>query len=894
MFTLVEATLSALLTVSFKAILLALMAALCLASLRIRDSNVHHRVWTIVLLGMLVLPVLGNALPAFLIPAPTWSQLSYQSLFETAPQELDALVPTSSAVNLASHTNSPTVESTTIPNATQVEQLQPQHRSEFETLATTNQSQIASTALRPSTATTSWTTLLFAGYAFGVIAMLGRLCFGIMYTRRVIRRSRRIHSLDSRKTIVMQSDDVCVPLTVGVIRPRILLPADWSSWEPGLLKSVLRHEKIHIDRRDLLVTLLAEINRCLYWFHPLAWILRTRLARLAEVACDDWVISETDNRAEYAGHLLEIACRLSSVRTRVTLLGASMAGTSQVEARISAILDANRPLAQRITAKKWSVLAALVLPLVLLTACVHAVEKEEATEIDQASPTEQAIPADDGDNADAVPSRLHEGVWAKYQVETLIDDKTTQRFLTIVILEQKTEQGQLCRWLEVIKEDEDPQNTLVTRLLIPEEHIRPGVNALERALVVLQRTGDRPPVNLTDTDRSEVQSDLSLVMPIRHEDSQSHDPEAIELKGRMISLSGWSNHRTESDRNAQGLSQNVTNRWWVLESDPLFGVLRAEETIKQIDDVDSNVSHTTAVIIDGGMGARSRFTGALVGPFALTPGWEWALSPREYDFSTMATAGMVIRPEKQDDLLELTIAYPWKTPDGGRYVKYRPVAFDADRKRYEFGHRGISASGDLGLGVFTLSNEETELDRIVDIGIERLPPDGLKIVAETVAKSARDAGLEPLPFPTIGQPFPFSVTTTNNETLRSEDYLGKVVLIDCWATWCGPCMAKMPKLKSLYEKWHSHGFEIVGVNSDKSVEIMQMTVESMDLPWPQTMVPKDPDLSDLWSQASGITSLPRLLLLDRNGNLWADCSPADLEQLIEQLMSENQSDHPIE
>ena len=322
-----------------------------------------------------------------------------------------------------------------------------------------------------------------------------------------------------------------------------------------------------------------------------------------------------------------------------------------------------------------------------------------------------------------------------------------------------------------------------------------------------------------------------------------------------------------------------------MESNPFPGVLQAQETIRRLD-AEKSIVRTTSVVVAnvGRQTARSQFTDGPLPPFAITPGWEWAVSPRGCKYSTMATAGMVIRIDKQDESLNLTLAYPRETPDGGHYIKYRPVAFDADRKRYEFFHRGWGASGNIGLGEFKLS-KEAPIDSIVDIGIERLAPDGLKIFAKAMAKLAREAGLEPLPFPTVGEPYTFDVTTTKNETLRSEDLRGKVILIDFWATWCGPCMTKMPKLKALYEKRHSDGFEIIGMNLDNSAAVMQKAVDSMDLPWPQVMVQTDSKKRELWELASGINNLPRLLLIDRQGNLHADCSPHDLEQAIEQLMS---------
>lgn len=243
--------------------------------------------------------------------------------------------------------------------------------------------------------------------------------------------------------------------------------------------------------------------------------------------------------------------------------------------------------------------------------------------------------------------------------------------------------------------------------------------------------------------------------------------------------------------------------------------------------------------------------------------------------------------DKDDDSFTLRIAHSSHSPNGTEhYIRHRPVAFDADRKRYDFGARVGGSSGSVGMYVFKLP-EDVPINRIVDIGIERLTKQGLQAFAEAAAKPARDAGLEPLPFPVVGQPYTLSVTTTQNQTIRSEDLLGKVVLIDCWATWCSPCMAKMPKLKALYEKWHPDGFEVIGVNLDNSTELMQKIVDAKKLPWPQVKAPIDSKQLELWEQACGMTSLPRLLLLDRQGKLHADCSPHDLEQLVEQLMRGN-------
>ena len=90
---------------------------------------------------------------------------------------------------------------------------------------------------------------------------------------------------------------------------------------------------------DHWVAMLVELNRTVYWFHPLAWFLRRRLTALAEKACDDAVIESLDNRTDYARYLLEFAARLLGQPRRLKPAAVAMAATPRLERRIDEILD---------------------------------------------------------------------------------------------------------------------------------------------------------------------------------------------------------------------------------------------------------------------------------------------------------------------------------------------------------------------------------------------------------------------------------------------------------------------------------------------------------------------------------------------------------------------------
>lgn len=127
--------------------------------------------------------------------------------------------------------------------------------------------------------------------------------------------------------------------------------------------------------------------------------------------------------------------------------------------------------------------------------------------------------------------------------------------------------------------------------------------------------------------------------------------------------------------------------------------------------------------------------------------------------------------------------------------------------------------------------------------------------------------------------------TLNGKTENIADYIGKgkVVLIDFWATWCGPCRKEMPNIVSLYNKYKDSGFEIIGISLDNDEDSWKNGVANLNMTWPQ--------FSDLggWKGKAAtsyqINRIPQTFLLDRDGTIVAvDLREESLENKIEELL----------
>ena len=126
--------------------------------------------------------------------------------------------------------------------------------------------------------------------------------------------------------------------TWGWRRPVVMLPASASEWSAERMRVVLLHELAHVRRGDWLLQLAADALRCVWWFNPLAWMVRARLRRESEHAADDLVLARGVPAATCATHLVELAREVR--KHRWTWLPApAMARPSNLERRVSTMLN---------------------------------------------------------------------------------------------------------------------------------------------------------------------------------------------------------------------------------------------------------------------------------------------------------------------------------------------------------------------------------------------------------------------------------------------------------------------------------------------------------------------------------------------------------------------------
>jgi hypothetical protein len=324
--------------------LLAVAVGVVLAALRIRPARIAHAAWSGVAVLMLLMPVLV-----------AWGPEAALPVLPAAERVRSPTRPPSAVVN----------------DSRGVMTASPQRASD--------------------TPGQGWERAGLLAYTTVALVLLLRIGVGLRHASR-LRREATV--LAGRLTHPRCS----TPITVGLWRPAIVLPRDWTDWPPSELAAVIAHETEHVRWRDPLIGCVTLTARAMFWFHPLAWWMHRRVATLAEHACDGAVLAQGHDPQAYAALLVKFAHSLRMAGGRVALRGTMMPGNG-LGSRLEMLQQPQRLLTTR---------PRLVAAAVAYAAAV--VLASAATPIDAAAPLRDAaaaVPVAQGQTAWRAASSEH-------------------------------------------------------------------------------------------------------------------------------------------------------------------------------------------------------------------------------------------------------------------------------------------------------------------------------------------------------------------------------------------------------------------------------------------------------------------------------------------------------
>ena len=138
----------------------------------------------------------------------------------------------------------------------------------------------------------------------------------------------------------------------------------------------------------------------------------------------------------------------------------------------------------------------------------------------------------------------------------------------------------------------------------------------------------------------------------------------------------------------------------------------------------------------------------------------------------------------------------------------------------------------------------------------------------------------------VGEPLVLEGRAYGGRQASTANWHGKVILVDFWATWCGPCIRELPRVVEAYEKWHGDGLEVLGVSCDKEgADLRRFLRKNPRVAWPQLFGDGGGGWHPLATQY-GVKSIPTMFLIDRNGICRSVTARQNFEQLIPELLAE--------
>jgi thiol-disulfide isomerase/thioredoxin len=175
---------------------------------------------------------------------------------------------------------------------------------------------------------------------------------------------------------------------------------------------------------------------------------------------------------------------------------------------------------------------------------------------------------------------------------------------------------------------------------------------------------------------------------------------------------------------------------------------------------------------------------------------------------------------------------------------------------------------------------ESQIDKIIINDLKT--PEAQQIAQQLIEQETLRTTYENKPLTVAG-------TTLDGKPFTTADWKGKVILVEFWATWCGPCMAEMPRIIKTYSDYHAKGLEIVGVNNDFSADdLKNFLSQHPDVAWPQLFDAASAAQQN-WNSITlgyGIHGIPQMFLIDKKGIVRTTDARQNLEDMLPKLLAE--------
>jgi hypothetical protein len=377
---------------ALRGLLFAAVVGVGLSLLRVKHVPACKAAWSLVLVASIAMPLLIRwPLLASLQGKLAWAL----PIRMTGPVSPPASTPTVSVQAPAEATAQESASTPAESMRTDISAATPAEATAFPVVEPSAMADPGNTASAPAQRFTwssieqlaTWFYLAVGG------ALLLRLLFGLAAALRLWVTAEPVSPLVAPDGNVRSSSGIASPVTVG---SGIVLPADYAQWERSRLRMVLAHERSHVRQMDFWLQLLAGLYAAAFWFSPVGWWLRRKLAQLGEAISDRAGMEAAQSSSAYAQVVLEFA---AMPRRRVP--GVAMASAGNLSRRIDSLLNEHRFRSAFAEGRRRALASLLLIPAALFVVTVLIRVPVAAAQAVPANSAPQSAPAQPGLSAAA-------------------------------------------------------------------------------------------------------------------------------------------------------------------------------------------------------------------------------------------------------------------------------------------------------------------------------------------------------------------------------------------------------------------------------------------------------------------------------------------------------------